>query len=52
MYIPTSKIPQRLKFIAFTTTQIVSVGPGIRPQKSQRDNFTREPAAMFNPNHL
>ena len=23
--------------------QIVSVGPGIRPQKGQRDNFTREP---------
>ena len=26
--------------------QIVSIGPGIRPQKGQRDNFTREPPCL------
>ena len=26
--------------------QIVSIGPGIRPQKGQKDNFTREPPCL------
>ena len=43
---PTSKIPHRLKFLVSELAHIVSVGPGIRPQKFQRDNFTREPPCL------
>ena len=43
---PTRKIQPRLKFLALKTSQIVSVGTGIRPQKGQRDNFTREPPCL------
>ena len=39
---PTSKIQHRLKILAFKICPNCKVGPGIRPQKGQRDNFTRE----------
>ena len=44
---PTGKIPHRWKSLSFQKlVQIVSVGAGIRPQKGQRDNFTREPPCL------
>ena len=43
--IPTSKIRHRLIFLALKTCPNC-IGPGIRAQKGQRDNFTREPPCL------